>query len=153
MYGMNNSGKLFSDELTEWLLEAGFIQYQCHISIYYNYTLDGTNIVVLYYADGFVYWYTYETLRKWFVDTLGDIFNVKFLRYTHWFMSIKISLMKDHSISVYQARYATSIVAKYMDTSIVKASKRFYKTTLPSDMIFTKADASTSDYQVEKLTR
>ena len=23
MYGMNNSGKLFADELTEWLLEAG----------------------------------------------------------------------------------------------------------------------------------
>ena len=25
MYGMTNSGKLFSDELTEWLFEAGFI--------------------------------------------------------------------------------------------------------------------------------
>ena len=24
MYGMTNSGKLFADELTEWLLEAGF---------------------------------------------------------------------------------------------------------------------------------
>ena len=29
MYGMTNSGKLFSDELTEWLLEAYLIQYQC----------------------------------------------------------------------------------------------------------------------------
>ena len=26
MYGMTNSGKLFADELTEWLIEAGFIQ-------------------------------------------------------------------------------------------------------------------------------
>ena len=26
MYGMTNFGKLFADELTEWLLEAGFIQ-------------------------------------------------------------------------------------------------------------------------------
>ena len=26
MYGMTNSGKLFSDELTEWLIEEGFIQ-------------------------------------------------------------------------------------------------------------------------------
>ena len=26
MYGMTKSGKLFSDELIEWLLEAGFIQ-------------------------------------------------------------------------------------------------------------------------------
>ena len=36
-YGMTNSGNLFTDELTEWLLDAGFIQYQCHMFTYYNY--------------------------------------------------------------------------------------------------------------------
>ena len=61
--------------------------------------------------------------------------------------------MKDHSISMDQAGYATSIVAKYLDTATVKAIKKFYKTTLPSDMIFTKEDVSTSDEQVESLTR
>ena len=61
--------------------------------------------------------------------------------------------MKDHSISVDQARYATSIVAKYLDTATLKVSTKFYKTTLPADMLFTKEDVSTSDYQVEKLTR
>ena len=61
--------------------------------------------------------------------------------------------MKDHSISVDQARYETYIVVKYMDTSTVKKSTKFYKTTFPSDMIFTKDDSSTSDEQVEKLTR
>ena len=29
MYGINNHGNLFADELTEWLIGAGFIQYQC----------------------------------------------------------------------------------------------------------------------------
>ena len=52
-----------------------------------------------------------------------------------------------------QARYATSIVAKYLDTDTVKVSNKFYKTTLPAGMIFTKEDVSTSDEQVEKLTR
>ena len=61
--------------------------------------------------------------------------------------------MKDHSISVDRARYATSIVAKYLDTATVEASRNFYKTILPSDIILTKADTSTSDEQVEKLTR
>ena len=60
--------------------------------------------------------------------------------------------MKDHSISVGQARCATYIVAKYLDTATVKASTKFYNTTLPSNMIFTKYDTSTSDDQVEKLT-
>ena len=61
--------------------------------------------------------------------------------------------MKDHSISVDQARYATSIVVKYLDIATVKASKKFYKTTFPSDMTLTRDDSSTSDEQVEKLTR
>ena len=71
MYGMTNSGKLFADELTEWLLEAVFIQSKCRMSIYYNYALDGSKIVVLSYVDDFFYWYTNEDLGKWFVDTLG----------------------------------------------------------------------------------
>ena len=47
MYGMTNYGKLSADELTEWLLEVGFVQYQCHMS--------GKNIVVLSYVDDCVY--------------------------------------------------------------------------------------------------
>ena len=42
---------------------------------------------------------------------------------------------------------------KYLNTNIVKKITNFYKTTLPSDIIFIKADASTSYGQVEKLTR
>ena len=68
-------------------------------------------------------------------------------------MSIRISQMKDHSISVDQARYATSIVVKYLYTATVQVSTKFYNTTLQSDMIFTKEDVSTSDEQVEKLNR
>ena len=60
-------------------------------------------------------------------------------------MSIRIYQIKDHSIYIDKARYATSILAKYLDTDTVKASAKFYKTTFTSDMIFTKADASTSD--------
>ena len=52
--------------------------------------------------------------------------------------------MKDHSISVDQARYSNSIVAKYLDTATGKVSTKSYKTTLPADMIFTKEDISTS---------
>ena len=116
--------------------------------IYYKYETYGTKIVVLYYVDDCVYWYTYEALGKWFLDTLEKRFHVNFLVYAHWLMSIRISQMKDNSISVDQAIYATSIVTKYFDTATVKASKKFYKTTLPSDMIFTKSDTPTS----EKLT-
>ena len=61
--------------------------------------------------------------------------------------------MKNHIISVDQARYSTSIVEKYLDTATVKASTKFYNTTFPYDMILTKADAYTSDEKFEKLTR
>ena len=120
-----------------------FITIQYTITIYYKYAPDGTEIIVLYYYDEFLYWYTYEILGKWFVDTLGKIFYINLLGYANWLMSIKISQMKYHSISVDQARYFTSVVEKYLDTSTFKASTKFYKTKLPSDMIFTKDDTST----------
>ena len=87
------------------------------------------------------------------MDTLGKVFRVNFLACAHWFMSIRISQIKDNSISVDQAGYATSIVSKYLDTATVKASTIFYKTTLTYDMIFTKYDTSTIDEQTKKLTR
>ena len=112
MYGMTNSGKLFADDVKEWLLEAGFIQSQCQMSIYYKYAPYGSKFFVLSYVDDCVYWYKYEDLLNVFVDTLGKRFHVNFLGSAHWFMSIKITHMKNHSIPVYQAIYATSIVAK-----------------------------------------
>ena len=100
------------------------------------------------YVDYSVYWYTSDAHRKWFGDNLGKRFHVNFLAYAHWFMSISIFQMKDHYISIYQARYATSIVDKYFDNATVKTSIKVYKTTFPYYIIFTKADASTSDEQV-----
>ena len=129
IYGMTNSGKLFADELTEWLLESGFIQSKCQMSIHHKYARYGSKFFSLSYVDDFVYWYTNEYPGKWFVDTFGRRLHVKLLGYAHWFMSIGISQLKDHSVYVDQARYATSIVAKYLDTATVKVSKTFYKTT------------------------
>ena len=54
------------------------------------------------------------------MDTLGKRFHAKFLGYAHWFMSIMISQLKDRSISVDQASYATYVVAKYLDTTTIK---------------------------------
>ena len=78
---------------------------------------------------------------------------MNFLGYAHWSMSIIISQLRYHSISVDQDRYATSIVEKYVYIATVKVSTKFYNTAFPADMIFTKEYVSTSDEQVEKLTR
>ena len=64
MYGMTDFGKLFADELIEWLIEAGFIQSQCQMSIFYKYAPDGSKFFVLSYVDDCVYWYTNEDLEN-----------------------------------------------------------------------------------------
>ena len=107
----------------------------------------------LSYVDYCVYWYTPEALGKLILDALGNIFHVNLLGYSHWFVSIRISQMNDHSNSVDQSRCATSIVSNYLDVDIVTTNEKFYKTNLAYDMIFTKTDTSTSDEQVDKLTR
>ena len=58
----------------------------------------------------------------------------------------------DHSISVDQVRYTTYVVVKYLYTATGKTITEFYKTNFPSDKIFAKTNASTSDEQVENLT-
>ena len=116
--------------------------------IYYKYVTYGTKVVVLSYVDDCVYWYTSEAIGKWFLDTLGNIFHIKFLGYTHWFMPSMISHTKDHSMSVDQARYDTSVVTKYLYNSTVKTGTHFYNTTLPYYMIFTKDYVYTSDQEV-----
>ena len=123
------------------------------MSIYYKYAPDRSKHFFLSYVDDCVYWYTNEDIGKWFVDILGKRFHVNLLGFAHWFMSIRISQLKYHSISVDQDRYATSIVAKFLDTATVKVSNKFYKTTLPADKIFAKEDVSTSNELIEKLTR
>ena len=136
---MTNNGKFFADKLTNWLIyESGLNHYKCQMYIYYKYALDGSKLVVLYYVYECLCWYTYEEIEKWFVDTLGKIFNANFLGYLHWFMSISISQLKDHYISVDQARYDTSVIEKYLDTFTIKENYKFHKTTLPHNMIFTK---------------
>ena len=82
------------------------------MSLYYKYAPDVSKIVVLSYFDDCVYWYTSNSLGKWFVNTLGNIFHVNFLEYAYWFMAIIISKLKDHSAYVDQARYATYIGVK-----------------------------------------
>ena len=114
------------------------------MSIYYKYSPDESKIILLSYVDDCVYWYTNEALGKLFVDILRKIFHVNFLGYSHLFMSIRISQLKDHYIYVDQARSATSIVAKYLDTAALKVSTKFYNNTFPAYMIFTKDDTSTS---------
>ena len=84
-------------------------------------------MVVLFYVDNCVYWYTNEDIGKWFFDTSGKRFYVNFLGYANWFISIRISQLKYHSISVDQARYATAIVAKYLETVKVKVSNKFIR--------------------------
>ena len=61
MYGMTNYEKLFSDELINWMIyEAGLDHSKCQISVYYKYKLYCSKLIVLYYVDESLYWYTYE---------------------------------------------------------------------------------------------
>ena len=96
---MTNYVNLFSDELTNRLIyESGFKQSKCQMYTYYRYAPDGSKLGMLSYVYIFVYWYTYENLGKWFMDTLGKRLHVEFTGYEYWFIYIRISQLKDHSI-------------------------------------------------------
>ena len=62
MCDITNFGKLCADEWTEWFLEAGFIQSQWQMSIYYKYAPERSICFVLSYVDDCVYWYANEDI-------------------------------------------------------------------------------------------
>ena len=119
--------------------------------IYYKCAPDGFKLFLLSYVCGYVYWYTYEEIGKCFVDKPGYIFHVNFLGYTHWFIYIIISHLKDQYISVDQNGYDTSFIAKHSDNSTIKENSKLHRTNLPHGMILTKEDTSTSYGKVEFL--
>ena len=60
MCGMTNFGKIFADQLTNLLIdEVDFNQYKCKMSVYYKYASYGSKLIIIYYVDDCVYWYTY----------------------------------------------------------------------------------------------
>ena len=75
------------------------------------------------------------------------------MRFSHWFMSMNIPHLKDHSFLVHQDIYATSAVAKCLDTVPVDTSEKLNKTNFQYYIIFIKNNPSTRYNQVEKLTR
>ena len=121
------------------------------MSVYYNYSPYSSKLVVLFNVDDCVYWHTYKELGKWFVYTPGEIFHVKLLGYAHRFMSISISQLKDHYVSVDQYRYVKSVVADYIYTVTINENLKCHKNALHHDIIFTKENSSTSGEQVELL--
>ena len=86
IYGMTNSGKLFYNELTEWLLEAGFIKSYCQMYICYKYAPDGGKLLFFYFYDC-VYCYTSKDLGKCFVGSIGNRFHMNFFGYAHFYVS------------------------------------------------------------------
>ena len=89
------------------------------MSIYHKYAPGGSKFILLYYIYDCLYLYVHEKFGKWFVDKLGKRFHVNFLGYAYWFMYIMISHLEDNYISVDQARYATYVLAKYLDTATI----------------------------------
>ena len=136
---MTSSGKLFSDKLNNCMIYVTGLKWpQRQISIYYKNATDGSDLVVLSYVSECEFCYTYEEVVAWFVDTLGKWLFVNLLGCSHWFMSSRVSQLKEYFTSKDQARYDTNVVSKYLDTSKIKVYSKFHKITLPRDMVFTK---------------
>ena len=139
---MTNTRKIFAYELTNWLIYVtGFKKPQYQMYIHYEYAPDGSKLVLLSYVDDCVYCYTPEEIGNWFVDIIGKRFHVNFLGCAHLFMSIRISQLKEYSISVDQYRYVAAVVSKYLDTATTKENTKYHKTTLPHDIGPPKEDA------------
>ena len=122
------------------------------MSIYYKYAPDGSKTVVLYYVDIFLLVYKWRSLKIvcWY---LGKEIPCEILE-----ICTLVHINKNFSIKGSFHFYGSGYICHFYCWKILghchsEGKKKFYKTTLPDDMVFTKKYVSTSDGQVKKLTR
>ena len=109
---MTNSGKLFSDELTQWLLEAGLfnINVRCLSIIIMNHTGKQLFYLMLMIVSICIVMKLLENFCGYFREDIPcELLGICTLVHVN-----RNFQMNDHSISVDYARYDNSIVAKYL---------------------------------------
>ena len=104
--------------------------------------------IVVSYVYDCVSWYDYEALGKMVggysrKDIPYELLGILTLDHVNQSLSDEGPWYSCRSGCIRHLYYL-----KYVDTDTVKTSTKLYKTNLLSDMIFTKADAYTSDENV-----
>ena len=151
MYGMTLSGKYWYEEFRDWLVSVGFTQSSTCPVLFTRHEPDGSFLRIIFYIDDGLYFATSDGALERFKKELPERFNVVFQGTAHWYLSARIHQDNQNNITMDQARYAKSIVTRYLDGAGVKRINSAHNTILPADFMPTVEDKANTMEESKKL--
>ena len=157
LYGLTSAGRLFSQDLYEWLI----YEYHFRMSdvdtalLVYRDQRSGHYIKLIQYCDDLLYQSSSMALKADFEKKLAQRFQCDLLGQAHWFLQARVTQHADFSITLDQSRYVLSIIRRFLPThpvkSILEETRRQYRSPLPAGFVFTKDDLSATAEAVKAL--
>ena len=107
--------------------------------------------MLLVYVDDSLYFSTSDDMIKDFRKSLSDRFEVGFMGYAHWFLSLRISQDKNYNITVDQDRYARMLTRRHLGDVVIESKARKHDRTLPDGFVASKQDESKTEEEATQL--
>ena len=156
MYGTTYSGKMWYEELNDWLIHpdgGGFRCSSVEPCLYIKTYPDGSILKFLNYVDDGLFFCTDEDKENEFIMKLKARFQLNYLGQAHWFLGMRITQEGNFDVTLDQSRYTMSIVQRYLFGSNVKLLEKEHSKPLPDGFVPSKEDRSKDVEEVEKLSK
>jgi len=156
MYGITYSGKMWYQELDEWLVDkngGGFEHSTVEPCLYLRDYGNGTVLKLLSYVDDGLLFCNDPIKEEEFLAKLKKKFQYNFLGQAHWFLGMRLIQEGNFDISLDQSRYAKNIVQRYLFESNADIQDKKFNKPLPDGFIATKEDVSKDEKDVKALEK
>ncbi len=151
IHGRTYSGKYWYLDLKDWLHEEVFTQLRASPCFFCKVFSDGSNVKLIVYVDGKLFFGNNEATLQEFKDKLSKRFDVEFLGQGHWYLSARIHQNANFYVTLDQAWYCKAIVNRLLEKAGAKKKPRFHSTILPAEFASSLEDCSEDEETAKAL--
>ncbi len=110
LYGLRQSGRVWNDMLSDWIVAQGFKRSRCDYSLYYYHHKD-TSIIIGAYVDDLVIISNKPSAVDDFKRRLAAKFDIKDMGEISWILGMKVTRdRKNKRLHLHQQKYALDIL-------------------------------------------
>jgi hypothetical protein len=156
MYGTTYSGKMWYQELDDWLTDkegGSLVKSKVEPCLYIKDYENGTTLKFLSYVDDGLLFCNDPIQEETFLRKMQERFDLKYMDQAHWFLGMRISQQGNYDITLDQSRYAKGIVERYLNGSNIELRSKPHSKPLPDDFIATKEDMSKTEEEAIRLEK
>ena len=147
IYGTDFAHKVFSDDLTEWLLdneEMEFLASELDSSLFIHRSGDEF-VFLICYVDDCLYFGSSDQIEAKMGAMIKKKFKLELQGHAHWFLGTRIYREQDGSYIIDQETYAKHILTRYCGPDTQWGLPAMQDTPAPVEYVYTKENRPSND--------